>query len=163
MLLNPEVAIVQVTGDCPEGLHLAGAPGEPVVIDLDGFTAGAAPGEHTRRFCLVRVKLDVQPGFTALVGAPEIRGTEELQTDGAASLSVRWFETGTRGDAWYKRFTGEPGQAGFVETPADWPEHGFPCGASPELNVLVDANARAATLSLRQIKIPSITYKRCGD
>lgn len=168
-----EAEILGTTGDCPAALRLTGAPGEPLVIEYGGLVARAeAPAARVRVLCSVRLKINVPAGFAAEVGAPEVKGLSEHAAVGSANLSVRWFETGTAGNDWFKRFAGDAAVSEFAETPVDWQALRFECGASPELNVLVDATARVRggvdgepapyeTVTVQQVKIPSVTYKRC--
>ncbi len=168
-----EAEILETTGDCPAALRLTGAPGEPISIEYGGLVARAEGlAARVRVFCSVRLKINVPAGFAAYVGAPEVKGRSEHAAVGSANLSVRWFETGSPGDGWFKRFAGDAAVSEFVETPANWPERLLGCGVSPELNVLVDATARVRavadgeptpveSIGVQYVKIPSITYKRC--
>jgi hypothetical protein len=169
-----EVELVQTVGACPSGTAVSGALGAAVTLDLAGLTARAdADAARTRVFCNVRLRLDVQPGYAAIVAPPQIKGAVRHDASGTAEVSVRWFVTGQSGDHWLKRVAADDAGGDFAETPAAWTTRTFGCGESPELNVLVDATARLRgdgtpvdparfeAMSVQQIVLSPVLYKRC--
>jgi hypothetical protein len=156
-------------------LQLSAPLGGPVVIDFGSLAARAdAQTPRVRVFCNVRLRINVTAGFAVLIAAPGVKGASEHDTaGGAATLSVRWFETGTSGESWYRRIAGDEPGGDFGSTPPDWQPHWYGCGASPELNLLVDATARlrsaepsgeaphAEAITVQEVRIPGLVYKRC--
>jgi hypothetical protein len=171
---GPEVEIVQTAGACPQAAAIAGGLGEAQTLDLNGLVARADATEaRTRVFCSIRLRVNVEQGYAAIVGAPQIKGKNEHDPAGSADLSVRWFVTGQSGDQWFRKIVQADSGGDFAETPAAWGPRTFGCGEVPELNLLVDATARFRgdgapvdptrfeALAVQQIVLPPVLYKRC--
>jgi hypothetical protein len=168
---DPDAVLVAVTRACPEATRLEGGPGEPIAVVYGAAFSARADSERPRErlVCGITLRVNVPPGFQALIGAPEILGASAHDADGGANLSVRWYAAGEVVDDWFRRISCDAASAPFATTPPTWEPRWYACGVAPELNLLIDLSAHLRTVdaaryeavSVQQARLPGVLFRRC--
>jgi len=156
--LTPELTIQNVVGDCArEAVVLEAEPGRASSLRFQEFEAR----DVSARTCLVTMKLQGVPGFQAQRSGASAKGQVTVAAEGLAAASVRYYASGEPSALFYRSFATPYDGAFLGETTegSRW----LPCGVDAEVNVLVDAEALQARVSVETVQIPPILYRRCSN
>src|SRR5688500_4509815 len=167
-------AITSFGSGCPpESLAIEARTGEPLVIGLGAFALAADHEQRReRKSCQIRVEVLVPEGFQVGLEQARLQGEAEIGAAGRATVSLRYFEGGSRAEAAWLRLSPESEAAFTLESPAHeitW----LGCGRPTDLLIEIDAVTRqaeaedgaapeAARTSVTQVRLPALTYKRCA-
>lgn len=156
MSLTPELSIQNVAGDCArEAVVLEAEPGLASSLRFQDFEAR----DVGARTCLVTMKLHGVPGFQAQRSGASAKGKVSVATEGLAAASVRYYASGEPSALFYRSFD-TPYNGTFLGETSEG-SRWLPCGVDVEMNVLVDAEALQARISVETVQIPAILYRRC--